>query len=602
MRIFQRTHSACPSVIVVLLFFFSGGIALIAQNSLQSKPEFAQIDSLIVEGAYVLALEKINGLQADKRVSGTKEQALTLQLLESRVNYRLGQTELAMERLLSGFDEVALGDDYPKLKYEYASFLGKYLALEGNYDKSNYYYNIALNDKDTSNYTFPKLKALSAIGKNFHAKNELDSAVINFTKIISYQALDTTKELLSESYTNLGIIASKKEEYEKAESYFQQALNLEELTNDTIKKTGALINLSSLYYSIGEYKKANENYFQAYQTVEHVHSRDALELKEYALYNLAYTANELQDYKNAYIYLDRASTLTDSIAQLTVKRNISEIEAKYNVAKEAQRTEEQKSKAQRAEFLFYGSLLTILALLLLGYFFYRNYRLKQLSRIKKIENESQTKIINATIDAKEKERKSIAETLHDSVSALLSSANLHLQATKSQLKDNAPQEIQKAQNIVNEASVKIRDLSHELISSVLLKFGLAFAVHDMCQKYSNSEITLHSDDKSIGRYDQDFEIKIHNIIEELINNILKHSKASHATIMLEHKTNDKLSIRISDDGVGFNPKKVKSKDGLGLSHIHARIKVMNGVFKIVSSPGKGTSTFIEVPVFKKQMA
>jgi len=183
----------------------------------------------------------------------------------------------------------------------------------------------------------------------------------------------------------------------------------------------------------------------------------------------------------------------------------------------------------------------------------------------------------------------------------LSSANLHLQASKSQLNSHVPVEISKAQEIVNEASVKIRDLSHELISSVLLKFGLAFAVHDLCEKYSNSEIQFISDDNGIKRYDQEFEIKIYNIIEELINNILKHSAAKNASINLIERNGDKLLIQIIDDGKGFNVKRAKGKDGLGLSHIEARIKIMKGVFNINSKQGEGTSIFISVPIFQPEM-
>jgi two-component system NarL family sensor kinase len=213
----------------------------------------------------------------------------------------------------------------------------------------------------------------------------------------------------------------------------------------------------------------------------------------------------------------------------------------------------------------------------------------------------QTSIINATIDAKEKERKTIAEILHDSVSALLSSANLHLQASKSQLNSKAPIEITKAQQIVGEASVKIRDLSHELISSVLLKFGLAFAVNDMCEKYSNSKFTLISDANGIKRYNQKFEIKIHNIIEELINNIIKHSNAKNASIMLTEREGNKLIIQIIDDGKGFDVKRSRKKNGLGLSHIDARIKVMKGVFNINSKKGDGTSIFISAPIHLEEL-
>ena len=219
-----------------------------------------------------------------------------------------------------------------------------------------------------------------------------------------------------------------------------------------------------------------------------------------------------------------------------------------------------------------------------------------------MHNNLQTRIINATIDAKEKERKSIAEILHDSVSALLSSANLHLQASKAQLNSHVPLEITKAQEIVNEASVKIRDLSHELISSVLLKFGLAFAVHDLCEKYSNSEIQFISDDNGIKRYNQQFEIKIYNIIEELINNIMKHSGAKNASINLIERNGEKLLIQIIDDGKGFELKKARKKDGLGLSHIEARIKIMKGVFNINTKKGEGTSIFISVPIYQPELS
>ena len=284
-------------------------------------------------------------------------------------------------------------------------------------------------------------------------------------------------------------------------------------------------------------------------------------------------------------------------------QNIAEVEAKYNLAVEEQKTEEEKAKTFRAQVLFGGLAFITLIVLIIGFIFYKNYKLTEQNKLEQIHSNLQTRIINATIDAKEKERKTIAEILHDSVSALLSSANLHLQASKAQLKTNIPIEISKAQEIVNEASVKIRDLSHELISSVLLKFGLAFALHDLCEKYSNSEIQFISDDNGIKRYNQQFEIKIYNIIEELVNNILKHSQAKNASIsLMERGDGEKLLIQIIDDGSGFDLKKAKNKDGLGLSHIEARIKIMQGVFNINSKKGEGTSIFISVPINQPDLA
>jgi signal transduction histidine kinase len=189
--------------------------------------------------------------------------------------------------------------------------------------------------------------------------------------------------------------------------------------------------------------------------------------------------------------------------------------------------------------------------------------------------------------------------LHDSVSALLSSANLHLQATKKQFNGNAPIEILKSQEIITEASQKIRDLSHTLVSSVLLKFGLNFAIKDIAEKYSNSELSINTEIGSLRRYHQNFEIKVHNIIQELTNNILKHSKAKNAVIRLKEEKGQ-IILQISDDGIGFDKTKITSKDGLGINQIDARIQMMKGRFTISSKKGKGTQINVELPIIEKE--
>jgi signal transduction histidine kinase len=255
-----------------------------------------------------------------------------------------------------------------------------------------------------------------------------------------------------------------------------------------------------------------------------------------------------------------------------------------------------------------GSLLIIFSLL--GGLYYYKLRQKNLGlqliqtkliqdqHIEKIKSESQVRILNATIDGKESERKQIAETLHDSVSTLLSSANLHLRATQAKFNDNTPEEIDKTQKIIMEASQVIRSLSHTLVSSVLLKFGLEYAIKDMANKYSNSQIEIETNLGVIGRYQQNFEIKTYNIIQEFLNNILKHSKAEKALINLE-EVKGELSLKISDDGIGFDKTKIKNKEGIGLNQIEARIQMMKGDFDVISSMNKGTIITVRLPILKK---
>jgi two-component system NarL family sensor kinase len=224
--------------------------------------------------------------------------------------------------------------------------------------------------------------------------------------------------------------------------------------------------------------------------------------------------------------------------------------------------------------------------------------LLQNQNIEKLKSESQIRILNATIDAKESERKEIAETLHDSVSALLSSANLHLIAVKVQFKGDIPTEIIKTQKIISEASLQIRDLSHTLVSAVLLKFGLNFALKDMASKYSNSALHIEIDIDDLRRYHQNFEIKVHNIIQEFVNNILKHSKAQNAFIRF-YEENNRICFQIFDDGIGFDKMNIFDKDGLGLNQIDARIQIMDGNFLVESAVGEGTTISVELPIVEK---
>ena len=189
--------------------------------------------------------------------------------------------------------------------------------------------------------------------------------------------------------------------------------------------------------------------------------------------------------------------------------------------------------------------------------------------------------------------------MHDSVSTLLSSANLHLQASKMQFKGDAPVEINKTQKIIVEASQTIRDLSHTLVSSVLLKFGLKYAIKDMAEKYSNSQIEIETEIKNVRRYRQSFEIKTNNIIQELVNNILKHSKATKATVKIIDK-NGILFVDIQDNGEGFNKYEILKKDGLGINQIDARIQMMKGKFHINSNAAIGTKIKIELPILEKE--
>ena len=456
-------------------------------------------------------------------------------------------------------------------------------------------------------------KTLLGIGTSFFRletntlKIPLDSALYYYEKILTVKGLN--REILkvkSRAYTNLSGIYMSNNHYEKAKMVANKAIEIHRNQNNKVHEAAALGNLASIFISEKSYHKSKKNILKALDLIRNIQTTKAFEVKELLYFNLAFNLYKLKDYKS-YDFQSLSYRIKDSLREKEYRKMISEINQKFNfdVQKKALIREEENKRSLVAT----GSLLVIFSLLS-GLYYYKlrqknlglqltQTKLIQDQNIEKIKSESQVRILNATIDGKESERKQIAETLHDSVSTLLSSANLHLQATQSKFNGKTPEEIDKTQKIIVEASQVIRELSHTLVSSVLLKFGLEFAINDMAQKYSNSQIEIETNLGMIGRYHQNFEIKTYNIIQEFLNNILKHSKAEKAFINLK-EVKGELILRISDDGIGFDKTKIKNKEGLGLNQIEARVEMMKGDFDVYSSMNNGTLISVRLPILKKE--
>jgi len=242
------------------------------------------------------------------------------------------------------------------------------------------------------------------------------------------------------------------------------------------------------------------------------------------------------------------------------------------------------------------SIVIIVIIFFLFYFLYQNNKLKQKIKRKDTKQKILLDIINSGIDTQEIERKKIASFLHDNINSLLSSAGLHLNTFTAQ-NDIKSDEIQKAKAILSEAHELLRDMSHDLVPSLLVRFGLIYALEDLCEKNSNSaiEFEFSSSIPTSRRYLEKFEMKIYFIVSELFNNIIKHSDAKKARLSLTEK-NNQLILSIHDDGIGFRTQKLKDVEGFGLNRIRARIKKYKGSLSITSKENEGTKIKIQIPL------
>ncbi len=477
-------------------------------------------------------------------------------------------------------------------------------------------YNKDLGSFNNSDYDRNYAENLLRLGAEYQLLKMNDSAIFYYNKLAELNSLaDEVLGLQASSYSNLAGIylkdTSMLNHYEKAIEFSERAIEVHKKRNNFISQSGAINNLASVYLFQGDFLKSKKTYLKGLKLIRRDTSVMAIRLKADLYYNLAWAMRNLKEYE-AYDYQEISYDMQTGLRDDEMTQNIKRITSEYNVDVVRKEGKIQKQKAENLTWIIGSSFFSIILLLA---FLLNQYKLRQRNlslqlskqelvqqqKLEKVRSESQIRILNATLDGKETERKQIAETLHDSVSALLSSANLHLQACKKIFNGQTPVEVDKSQDIIHEASQKIRDLSHTLVSSVLLKFGLAYAIKDMANKYSNSQLEIVFQTKNIQRYDQDFEIKLHNIIQELVNNAIKHSEATIAEINLVEK-DKKLLLSIKDNGKGFDTLKMSHKDGLGINQIDARIHMMSGKFIIDSHKGKGTKISIELPVYKKKVS
>src|SRR3954471_5880792 len=200
--------------------------------------------------------------------------------------------------------------------------------------------------------------------------------------------------------------------------------------------------------------------------------------------------------------------------------------------------------------------------------------------LQRMEQEQQKILLNASIKLQEEERQRLAADLHDDAGPLLATARLYLNENLvNQDKATQLQSIFQARQIIDDTIQLVRNISHSLMPPTLKNFGLESAVNDLFQKISgsgsmNASSRFHDYRE---RLQAENELIIFRVIQELINNILKHSNASFIHLT-QNTSGDKFFIRLHHDGRGLTQadfeKLGKSNVGLGLKNIQSRLKVL----------------------------
>jgi len=323
---------------------------------------------------------------------------------------------------------------------------------------------------------------------------------------------------------------------------------------------------SEAYENLGDFKKALE------------HNRE---------YEKLNSEVQLEENKNRMLGLE---------AKYQFEKNEAEIKA-LNAEKEANAL-----KIRQKNSINFALAAVLLVVGIIGFLLYKNYKNKQkiqAQRITELETEKQLSATKALLQGEENERSRMAKELHDGLGGLLSGVKLNLNNMHKKLiiteEDGAA--FEKSIHLLDESIGELRRVAHNLMPESILKFGLDGAINEFLQSIQNENLNIiyqsYHLENGLGKQ---LDISVYRIIQELVNNALKHSEANEILVQIR-KDENLVTLDVEDNGKGFDVNSISKDSGMGLTGIQSRVNYWKGKLDIDSNENSGTAVHIEIPVF-----
>lgn len=477
--------------------------------------------------------------------------------------------------------------------------LGNCYTHKDQFEQALYYlhkaYNLASRTKDTAMLAYTTY----ATGNVFNTQKNNDSATKYMQDALHFFLKINHVYNAIETYAILGQLFQDKSDFVKAEQYYDSAINLDK--KELKHQTTLLFCLGKLNYEKKNYGKA-ALYFE--QSLKHFDQKIHRGTRLVVYQHLGLVYQKLKNYKQAYAYQNDYIGLWDSIQKEKTDNAINQLEVKYRTSEKDKELITHKLELAKASnrlksnnMWTIGSVSLSLLLIVSGISFFQKQRMRlQKARIN--SQQLQMAQLKAAIDGEEKERSRIGRLLHDDIMVQLSVIKMGLNALP--IKYEAIKHTEDYRNLLqqlNYTSQSVRQTAHNLMPDAILADGLISAVSYFCNdimKFAQFQISIQYYG-SIIRLSSEIEVNIYRIIQELIQNIIKHAKANNVIIQFNFRPNV-LSITIEDDGIGFIPEEVVKDNKMGLKSIYSRMQALNAHFDIHQRQPHGTSVNITLNI------
>lgn len=493
------------------------------------------------------------------------------------------------------FESLALCEKIDKSPVSPISNIGLIYQIMKQFDKAIEFHDRAISLRTKDNDISGVAISLNNLGICYKGLERYNEAITTFLKCIENAKKSDNLNTLYKAYENLGNTYYLKKDYIKAINYYKLCIKRDEDFPISSKEKMVLYeNFSRTLIAQKKYKEALWYAKEAKEILDN--NKDYRFYAEETYHSLAICYFFLGDVEKGIAYNDEYYELIKHNFNSENKKIVNELETKYETEKKERALLQTKAEKAITELnlakqkqLSYGLFVGLAMLLLIGFsVFQRNKRKHQLAISQEKENN-----LKSIITAEEKERNRIARELHDGIVQQIAAVIINSRNNLSKLGLEEKPESKELISQLENSNKELRTISHQMMPRALEEKGLITALEELLNKSLQPvQITYDFEHVNITeRLPKRIEVTLYRITQELINNIIKHSKANHVNVQLM-KTETAIVFMVEDNGKGFSK---TSKKGIGLQNIKSRIDMIKGSVNF-NSENTGTLTTIKIPL------
>ena len=547
---------------------------------------------LLLDKAYSLVSKYTDKESKNQRANILNRYAA---IFQRRQNY-----DSAVELYLQSANIFKETGDEQKIINSYYNLSGIYKYL-GDTTKTFYYARETNRLAAKTADTVFLIRGLIVLGEAYNYIKNYDSLLLISQKGLRLANSHQMTFAMGIFHNFMGLYFTNKEvQYDSAVLHYNIALQIFNKINIPFDKALVLQNIGNTYLKKKEFVNAIKFSKQANELSENLGFE---QVQNMSLLDLVKAEEQLGDIPESYKYLKQYVKVNDSIQNRNSQKKVYDMEAKYLAQKkEVMMLAQQKIIKQKNQlnYLLASGLFLLAFIIALLYFIYRNKQKLHEQKITKLETQQQLTATEAVLKGEEQERTRLAKDLHDGLGGMLSGIKFSFNTMKGNLvmtPDNT-QSFERSMDMLDSSIKEMRRVAHNMMPEALVKFGLDTALKDFCNEIQQSG-ALYISYQSIGLENmvikQTAEITIYRIVQELVNNIMKHAAAKNAIVQVT-KTSGQLAVTVEDDGRGFDTNILNKVKGIGWSSIQNRVEFLKGTLDVISEKEKGTSVHIEINV------